>query len=100
MVHRVRVRVGLRLVIGYMLALVVVTSTLAIIGVDRAEAVDCSGLSGRRRLMCINARNDGERFAVQYICKGGGTRCGAMWMSSPGTSYTNDVINKIGRAHV
>ncbi len=93
MVHRVRVRVGLRLIIGYMLALVFVASTLAIIGADRAEAVDCSGLSGRRHLMCINARNDGERFAVQYICKGGGTRCGAMWMSSPGTSYTNDVIN-------
>ena len=93
MVHRVRARVGLRLIIGYMLALVVVASTLVIIGADTAEAVDCSGLSGRRHLMCINARNDGERFAVQYICKGGGTRCGAMWMSSPGTSYTNDVIN-------
>ena len=96
MVHQVKARAGLRFVVGYVFALAVMSSVTAIVSVDKAEALDCSGLSGRRRLMCTNARNDGERFAVQYICKGGGTRCGAMWMSSPGTSYTNDVINTVG----
>ena len=61
MVHRVRVRARIQFVIGYMLALVVVASAMVAIWVDKAEALDCSGLSGRRHLMCINARNDGER---------------------------------------
>lgn len=62
---------------------------------DTAQALDCNGLSGRRLAMCRTARNDGERYAVRSVCRSGGTRCGAMWMSTPGSSYTNDVIAPI-----
>lgn len=78
---------------GLLGAVVIAAPFLAVMfGPATVNALDCNGLSGRRLMMCQSARNDGERYAVRQICVTGSVRCGAMWMSTPGTAYTNDAV--------